>query len=90
MKLITLLKKHFDIEEQTGRDDANTKDVRQIWVYERGQDSEPLLILKNAQDLLGLSGWVVGNVYSCVQHGLLADESQLKQMMRSGGIKRAY
>lgn len=90
MKLTTLLNKHFEILEKTGRDEADTKDVRQIWVFEKGQDCEPLLILKNAQDLIGIPGWVVGNVYSCVQHGLITDESQLKKMIRCGEIKSAY
>lgn len=63
MKLTTLLKKHFDIEECTDVDSTVNREVYTIWVYEKGEDCEPLLILKDAQDLMGVDGWLVGNIY---------------------------
>jgi hypothetical protein len=48
MKLTTLLKKHFDIEECTDVDSTVNREVYTIWVYEKGEDCEPLLILKDA------------------------------------------
>ncbi|EMC8946424.1 hypothetical protein VM239_004529 [Salmonella enterica] len=64
MKLTTLLKKHFDIEEITDVDSTVNREVYTIWVYEKGEDCEPLLILKDAQDFMGVDGWLVGNIYS--------------------------
>ncbi|UUL21364.1 hypothetical protein [Escherichia albertii] len=56
MKLTTLLKKHFDIEEITDVDSTVNREVYTIWVYEKGEDCEPLLILKDAQDFMGVDG----------------------------------
>ncbi|WP_427182994.1 hypothetical protein [Klebsiella pneumoniae] len=60
MKLTTLLKKHFDIEEITDVDSTVNREVYTIWVYEKGEDCEPLLILKMHRILwvwmAGLSG----------------------------------
>ncbi|HCN4499599.1 TPA: cobalamin biosynthesis protein CbiX, partial [Escherichia coli] len=38
MKLTTLLKKHFDIEEITDVDSTVNREVYTIWVYEKGED----------------------------------------------------
>ncbi|HGT9583831.1 hypothetical protein OW930_28135, partial [Klebsiella pneumoniae] len=90
MKLTTLLKKHFDIEECTDVDSTVNREVYTIWVYEKGEDCEPLLILKDAQDLMGVDGWLVGNIYSTLQHGLLLQHEQLKTMIRNGEIKSSF
>lgn len=92
MFLITFLKKHFDVEAQTNFDETidgtnnSGKDVYQLWVYEKGQDSEPLFILKDAKALIGVEGWVVGNVYSKLQHGLLVSDSQVKMLVKNSQI----
>ncbi len=62
MKLTTLLKKHFDIEEITDVDSTVNREVYTIWVYEKGEDCEPLLILKDAQDFMGV-GWLACREY---------------------------
>ena len=87
MNLTTLLKKHFDIEECTDVDPMVNREVYAIWVYEKGEDCEPLLILKDAQDVMGVDGWLVGNIYSTLQHGLLLQHEELKMMIRNGEIK---
>ncbi|EDA3480178.1 cobalamin biosynthesis protein CbiX [Salmonella enterica subsp. enterica serovar Typhimurium] len=87
MKLTTLLKKHFDIKEITDVDSTVNREVYTIWVYEKGEDCEPLLILKDAQDFMGVDGWLVGNIYSTLQHGLLLQHEELKTMIRNGEIK---
>ncbi|HBV4265997.1 TPA: hypothetical protein MDW71_005290 [Klebsiella pneumoniae] len=90
MKLITFLNKHFDIEELTIFDECVKREVYQLWVYEKGEDSEPLLILKDAMDLLSVDGWFVANIYSSLQHGLLVKEDEFKEMVKAGNVKSRY
>ncbi|EIX6386409.1 hypothetical protein ACP1TV_004499 [Salmonella enterica subsp. enterica serovar Infantis] len=45
MKLITLLSKHFDVEIADFEMEDETL-PEAIWIYEKGQDSEPVVILK--------------------------------------------
>ncbi|MBJ5542641.1 hypothetical protein JGG58_23650, partial [Salmonella enterica subsp. enterica serovar London] len=45
MKLITLLSKHFDVEIADFEMEDETLPGA-IWIYEKGQDSEPVVILK--------------------------------------------
>ena len=69
MKLTTLLKKHFDIEEITDVDSTVNREVYTIWVYEKGEDCEPLLILKDAQDFMGVDGCGVWQLVLCRKLG---------------------
>lgn len=93
MHFTTFLKKHFDIEIHTifeevseGQSNAGC-DVYQIWLYEKGLDSEPLLILKDALPLMGITGFIVGNVYSSLKHGQVVTEQEFKKMVKNGEVK---
>lgn len=71
--------KHFDIGGNYRCVDSTVnREVYTIWVYEKGEDCEPLLILKDAQDFMGVDGWLVGNIYSTLQHGLLLQHEELE------------
>jgi hypothetical protein len=45
MKLITLLNKHFDTDLKE-YEDENGVNHPAIWVYEKGEDCEPVVVLK--------------------------------------------
>lgn len=94
MRLVTTLKKHFDVTEDTGcaenSQEQEVNDVPRIWVFEKGQDSEPLFILKCAQALEGSTGWIVGNIYSSLEHGLRLSEAEIKALLKNGKIHSEY
>lgn len=91
MHFTTFLKKHFDIEihtilekNQSDLSDAGCA-VYQIWLYEKGEDSEPLLIL-NRFNPAGETAFIVGNVYSSLKHGLVVTEQEFRKMVKSGEV----
>ncbi len=48
MHFTTFLKKHFDIEKVVGTSDSGN-DTESIYVYEKGNDCEPLFILHESR-----------------------------------------
>lgn len=62
MHFTTFLKKHFDIEKVVGTSDSGN-DTESIYVYEKGNDCEPLFILHES--------WLNAEIKS-VGYGLLA------------------
>ncbi|WP_434523841.1 hypothetical protein [Photorhabdus asymbiotica] len=109
MKLETLLKKHFDIEINNSFDAEEKvyneigKSNREIWIYEKGNDSEPLLILSDNGNLdikdnsclikampNSETIFFIKNIYSTLECGALYTESELKKMVKAGKIKSQY
>ncbi|WP_312018788.1 hypothetical protein, partial [Klebsiella pneumoniae] len=54
-----------------------------IWIYEKGQDSEPVVILKPTEQP---GNWKVGNIYSALPHDAILSEQQLKELVKSGKV----
>ncbi|WP_264032842.1 hypothetical protein, partial [Klebsiella pneumoniae] len=80
MKLITLLAKHFDVEIADFEMEDETL-PEAIWIYEKGQDSEPVVILKPTEQP---GNWKVGNIYSALPHDAILSEQQLKELVKAG------
>lgn len=88
MKFITFLNKYFDVETQTNpHPETENKTVLEFWIYEKGEDCEPLLILKNAQNMLCVDGWIIGNIYSSLNNGKLVTEKEFRLMVKKGEVK---
>ena len=82
MKLITLLTKHFDVEIA----DCELEDETlpgAIWIYEKGQESEPVVILKPTEQR---GHWKVGNIYSALPSDAVLTEQQLKELVKAGKV----
>lgn len=93
MKLTNYLAKFFDVYVSMDLDQAlnGTEEVEHIWVYEKGEDCEPLLILIDVTGSIipaaDCKTYRVGNIYSTLQHGQLLTEKEVKNAARKGGIK---
>ncbi|HDZ0682334.1 TPA: hypothetical protein RRT40_005039, partial [Klebsiella pneumoniae] len=48
MKLNNYLSKFFDVEENEVENDEGEK-IPSLWLYEKGEDSEPVVILKQTE-----------------------------------------
>ena len=95
MHFTTFLKKHFDIEVSSEyRTDVNCsndpgKDVETIIVYEKNNDCEPAFILRDSwwfTDTKEKKHWIVGNIYSTLEHGKEYSEKELINIITSGNI----
>ncbi|EPD0867235.1 hypothetical protein ACR1AM_004303, partial [Salmonella enterica subsp. enterica serovar Infantis] len=84
MKLITLLNKHFDTDLNE-YEDENGVNHPAIWVYEKGEDCEPVMVLKATEQP---EIWKVGNVYSALTHNALLSETELKALVKSGKVMK--
>ncbi|EDW8942663.1 cobalamin biosynthesis protein CbiX [Salmonella enterica subsp. enterica] len=85
MSFTTFLNKYFDIEIVSGVFDIG-KDAESIFIYEKGEDDEPLFILHES-----MSGcWIVGNVYSTLENGKEYSEKELRKMIKEGKITTKY
>lgn len=82
MKLITLLSKHFDVEIADFEMEDETL-TGAIWIYEKGQDSEPVVIMKPTEQP---GEWKVGNIYSALPHDAILSEQQLKELVKAGKV----
>ena len=78
MHFTNFLQRYFDIEIEHTFDptiqgsNETGKDVTKIWIYEKGEDSEPLLTLTEAwwyTETKTAGNWLIGNVYSTLEHG---------------------
>lgn len=82
MKLITYLKKFFDIELCEVEEDG-TVITDAIWIYEKGADSEPALILKPTEHD---GQWRIGNVYSALPNNVIMSETDIKVVVKAGTL----
>ena len=99
MHFTTFLKRHFDIDIHHNYDPSiqgtnNTgKDVTEIWIFEKGEESEPLLILKESwwyTETKSRDCWLVGNIYSTLEHGLEVSESQFRALVKKGQVRSSF
>ncbi|ECG0550709.1 cobalamin biosynthesis protein CbiX [Salmonella enterica subsp. enterica serovar Enteritidis] len=96
MHFTTFLKKHFDVEYEPesfikpGSTDDTGKDVDAIWLYEENNDCEPIFILHEAWWITDTKEkrWIVGNVYSALEHGKEYSEKELINIIKSGKFKK--
>ncbi|HIF0605879.1 hypothetical protein, partial [Citrobacter freundii] len=84
MKLITLLNKHFDTDLKE-YEDENGVNHPAIWVYEKGEDCEPVVVLKATEQP---EIWKIGNVYSALTHNALLSETELKALVKAGKVMK--
>ncbi|KOA68696.1 hypothetical protein [Pantoea sp. CFSAN033090] len=99
MHFINFLNRYFDavIEHEFDPDIIGTnntgKDVTQIWIYEKGNDCEPLLILKESwwyTETKKPNYWLVGNIYSELVHGSEYSEAEFRELVRAGKITSEF
>ncbi|EGH9360851.1 cobalamin biosynthesis protein CbiX [Salmonella enterica] len=94
MLLVNAIKKHFDIDTHTLLEELEEEGVEnpvfQIWIYEVGFDSEPLLILKDARHISKFGGWIVANIYSNLEEGKVYSESEFKELLKKNKIQSRY
>lgn len=99
MNFLTYLNKHFDCVTHSFFDSSITgtnntgKDVDEIWLYEKGNDCEPLLILRD--NWWYSEGTVKGeycvlNIYSTLPNGTIIQESELRSLIKEGKVKSKY
>lgn len=91
VKFIRFLNKYFDAQLNSEFDPSvkcqnNTgKDIDTIWIYEKENDCEPVLILKDAHWYTSNKEegfWIVGNVYSSLKHGEMIHEDEFRQLVK--------
>lgn len=84
MHFTTFLKKHFDIEKVVGTSDSGN-DTESIYVYEKGNDCEPLFILHESwlnAEIKKCGVWTIGDIYSTLEHGKEYSEQELIKMIK--------
>ncbi|QZN95437.1 cobalamin biosynthesis protein CbiX [Symbiopectobacterium purcellii] len=84
MQFTTFLAKHFDIEIETEFYPSSETNLTNIWLYEKGEDVEPVLILKQVFNVA--NAWRIGNVYSNLEHGAQTTEMKFRQLVKSGKV----
>lgn len=99
MHFINYIKKYFDAEiihdfdpEIVGTNNTG-KDVDKIFVYEKNNDSEPLLILVDSwwyTDTKERNRWLIKNVYSSLEHNREVSEDEFRRMVKNGEVKSQY
>mgnify|MGYP004713555561 CR=1 FL=1 len=80
MNIDTFLKKHFDIEKHI--EDVEGQKTDTIWVYEKGQDSEPFLILQKVSE----KEWMARDVYSVLDHEKIYNVDEIKETFKKTGL----
>lgn len=81
LRFVTFLKKYFDVEVGAG--------YKTIFCYEYNNDCEPVFILHEPSELTK-NHWVVGNVYSSLEHGKEYSEEKLKEIIKTGDYIKKY
>ncbi|MBG6246678.1 cobalamin biosynthesis protein CbiX (plasmid) [Candidatus Symbiopectobacterium sp. 'North America'] len=84
MHFTTFLSKCFDIEVETEFDSSSERNLTHIWLYEKGEDVEPILILHEIYN--SPKAWCIGNVYSNLEHGAQIQEVKFRQLVKSGNV----
>ena len=86
MHFISFLKRYFGIEyiQDCG--------AEFLFVYEKGEFSEPLFILReySLNPEVQRKSWIVGNVYSTLEHGKEYSEQELRKMINEGKVISKY
>ncbi len=78
LRFITFLKKYFDVEVGAG--------YKTIFCYEHNNDCEPVFILHEPSEFIEFEKsnyWVVGNIYSKLEHGKKYSEKELRKIIKS-------
>ena len=96
MKFTTFLKKHFDIKfvpeyfvKPDSSSDDNGKNVDSIFVFEKDNDCEPVFILHETwwiTDDTKEKKWVLGNIYSTLEHNKEYSEKELINIIKKGNF----
>ncbi|MHB9348781.1 hypothetical protein ACPUEX_22455 [Enterobacter vonholyi] len=82
MKFINFLNKHFDaVYEEYDGENKEKKKEKCIWIYEKGEDSEPFLILEPEN-----GNWIARNVYSVLDHEKIYTENEIKDVFIKTGL----
>ncbi|MEH5637257.1 cobalamin biosynthesis protein CbiX [Escherichia coli] len=92
MHFTTFLKKHFDIEKVVGTSDSGN-DTESSYVYEKGNDCEPLFILHESwlnAEIKKCGVWTIGDIYSTLEHGKEYSEQELIKMIKEGKVISKY
>ncbi|MGW43749.1 hypothetical protein EAO86_22955 [Salmonella enterica] len=84
MKLNNYLSKFFDVEENEVENDEGVK-IPSLWLFEKGEDSEPVVILKQTENP---GEWRVGDIYSALTHDARLTEEQIKKLAKAGMITK--
>lgn len=84
MKLNNYLSKFFDVVEDEVENDEDEK-IPSLWLYEKGEDSEPVVILKQTENP---GEWRVGDIYSALTHDARLSEEQIKKLAKAGMITK--
>ncbi len=84
MKLNNYLSKFFDVEENEVENDKGEK-IPSLWLYEKGEDSEPVVILKQTEKP---GEWRVGDIYSALTNDARLSEEQIKKLAKAGMITK--
>lgn len=81
MKLTTYLSKFFTVE--VNEEEQDGQKVETLWLYEKHNDAEPMLILKPTA---APERWKVGDVYSALPHDSIYSEADLKALAKANRI----
>ncbi|HID5710667.1 TPA: hypothetical protein ACXETX_004952, partial [Klebsiella pneumoniae] len=84
MKLNNYLSKFFDVEENEVENDEGEK-IPSLWLFEKGEDSEPVVILKQTEKP---GEWRVGDIYSALTNDARLSEEQIKKLAKDGMITK--
>lgn len=99
MHFYNFLNRYFDVDKHDTFDasiqgsNETGKEVSEIWVYEKGNDMEPLLILKEAwwySKNPKPNHWIVGNIYSTLENGLEISETEFRALVKAGKVISQY
>ncbi|KFW97593.1 hypothetical protein [Pectobacterium carotovorum] len=86
MHFTNFLTKYFDVEINTEFDPSSESNLTKIWLYEKGEDCEPVLILTQVYNVSG--AWRIGNVSSKLEHDTQMQEKELRHVVKSGSYKK--
>jgi len=81
MKLTTYLSKFFTVE--VNEEEQDGQKVETLWLYEKHNDAEPVMILKPTA---APERWKVGDVYSALPHDSIYSEADLKALAKANRI----
>ncbi|MEA0126766.1 cobalamin biosynthesis protein CbiX, partial [Escherichia coli] len=78
---------------QHHRTSDSGNDTESIYVYEKGNDCEPLFILHESwlnAEIKKCGVWTIGNIYSTLEHGKEYSEQELIKMIKEGKVISKY
>lgn len=99
MHFINYLKRYFDVDlvhdfdpDIIGTNNTG-KDVDKLYIYEKGCDSEPLLILVDAwwyTETKERNRWLIKNIYSSLEHGREVSQEEFRKLVKAGEVKSKH